>query len=372
MFDERRGRAGLLGCACNINPPDDTMPGGHAPALALIAAGFSFSIVAQVLAFTVLPVAGEILAPSPAASTTPFVLMLAGAALATFLASILPGRFGRRSAFALGASLGVAGAAMGACGIVAGQFAGLCLGAFWLNTAQGFGLFYRHAAASNTPSSGRAIAIVLGGASLAAVAAPAIMRVAQDIAGPLAPAAALIGAGMAQLCVLGIAVMLPPEIEVSDQERSWVADTRGFVVISGAAALTWLGMTFLMVSAPLLMAGCGLGLGAAASAISWHVLAMYAPAAAIGAAGYRPPEAPTVFAGLALLTLGCVAAHFQTTAAGFDLALIIGGCGWSLATLGATLWIHARGLPPRSLLALHDFGLFTGAICGALLAGVLV
>jgi len=79
-----------------------------------------------------------------------------------------------------------------------------------------------------------------------------------------------------------------------------------------------------------------------------------------------------VFGGLALLTLGCVAAHFQTTAAGFDLALIIGGCGWSLATLGATLWIHARGLPPRSLLALHDFGLFTDAICGALLAGVLV
>jgi hypothetical protein len=119
---------------------------------------------------------------------------------------------------------------------------------------------------------------------------------------------------MAQLCVLGIAVMLPREIEVSDQERSWVADTLGFVVISGAAALTWLGMTFLMVSASLLMAGCGLGLGAAASAISWHVLAMYAPAAAIGAARYRPPEAPTVFAGLTLLTLGCVAARFQTTA----------------------------------------------------------
>jgi hypothetical protein len=366
-----RGRAGLLACACDIDPPDDAAPSARAPVLALIAASFSFSIIAQVLAFAVLPLAGAILAPTPALSTVPFVLMLVGAAIATFPASILPGRFGRRSAFALGASLGIAGAAIGAWGIVAGQFAGLCLGAFWLGTAQGFGLFYRHAAASGTPSGARAIALVLGAASLAAVAAPAIVRVAQELAGPLAPAAALIGAGLAQLCVLSLAASLPAGIEVVEREQRWSADTRGFIIISAAATLAWLGMTLLMVGAPLLMAGCGLGLGAASSAISWHVLAMYAPAAAIGAIGWRPPEAPTVFVGLTLLTLSCVAARFQTTAAGFDLALISGGCGWSLATLGATLWIHARGAPPRALLALHDFGLFTGAICGALLAGAL-
>jgi hypothetical protein len=372
MFHEQRGRAGVLGCACDMDPPDDRMPSGRPPALAFIAAGFSFSIVAQVLAFTVLPLAGAILAPWPAASTAPFILMLAGAALATFPASVLPGQFGRRSAFALGASLGVAGAVIGAWGIAVGKFAGLCLGAFWLGTAQGFGLFYRHAAASNTPSGARAIAVVLGAASLAAAAAPAIIRVSQDLTGPLVPAAALIGAGLAQLCVLTLAMKLPTGIEALDKERNWSAGTRDFVVISGAAALAWLGMTFLMISAPPMMASCGLGLGAASSAISWHVLAMYAPAAALGATGWRPPHTPTMFAGLVLLTLGCMAAHVQTTGAGFDLALITGGCGWSLATLGATLWIHARGAPPRSLLALHDFGLFTGSICGALLAGVLI
>ncbi|HUI21200.1 MAG TPA: hypothetical protein VLZ74_09170 [Methylocella sp.] len=371
IFDKRRGRAGLLACACDIDPPDDTIPSGEAPTLALFAAGFGFSIVAQVLAFAVLPLAGAVLAPSPAASTAPFVLMLAGAALATFPASFLPGRFGRRSAFALGASLGVAGAAIGAWGIAAGQFAGLCLGAFWLGTAQGFGLFYRHAAATKTPSGARAIAIVMGAASVAAVAAPAVIRVAQDLAGPLAPAAALIGAGLAQICVLTLAGALPAGIEVLDVEQSWSGKTGLFVAISAAVALAWLGMTLLMVSAPLLMAGCGLGLGAASSAISWHVLAMYAPAAAIGVGGRRLPETQTVFAGLALLIMGGVASRFQTTAAGFDVALIIGGCGWSLATLAATLWIHRQGVPPRSLLAVHDFGLFAGAICGALLAGLL-
>jgi hypothetical protein len=304
MFHEPRGRAGLLGCACDIDPPDEGLPSGRPPALALMAVGFSFSIVAQVLAFSVLPLAGAILAPSPEASTAPFVLMLVGAALATFPASVLPGRFGRRSAFALGASLGVAGAVIGAWGIAAGQFTGLCLGAFWLGTAQGFGLFYRHAAASNTPSGARAIAIVLGAATLAAAAAPAIIHLAQDLAGALAPAAALIAAGLAQLCVLTLAVALPSGIEVVDQEQSWSADTRGFVVISGAAALAWLGMTLLMVSAPLMMAGCGLGLAGASSAISSHVLAMYAPAAAIGAMGWRPPATRTVFRGARALDAG--------------------------------------------------------------------
>ena len=118
------------------------------------------------------------------------------------------------------------------------------------------------------------------------------------------------------------------------------------------------------------MAGCGLGLGAASTGIAWHVLAMYAPAAIIGAAGWRPPAAATTYFGLALLTLGRVAASRQTIALGFDLALIIGGCGWSLTTLGATHWMHARGEPPRSLLALHDASLFAAAACGAVAAGV--
>lgn len=63
--------------------------------------------------------------------------------------------------------------------------------------------------------------------------------------------------------------------------------------------------------------------------------------------------------------------RMQTSAAGFDLALIIGGCGWSLATLGATQWVLARGAP-RWLLALHDFALFAAAVCGALAATAVV
>jgi hypothetical protein len=362
-----RSRAGLLSCACDFDVPDDAAADVGPRSLALIAAGFSFSVLGQALAFAALSIAGAILAPAPGMATAPVVLLLAGAAAATFPAAFLTGLFGRRSAFALGASLGVAGAALGAWGIASGHFAGLCLGAFWLGVAQGFGLFYRHAVGS----SARAAAIVLGSASLAAFAAPAVVAIARASAGPLAPAGALIGAGLAQLCVLALAAPLPPAVELGEAGRAGRPDPRGFALITAAAALAWFGMMALMAGAPLAMAGCGLGLGAASGAIAWHVLAMYAPAAAIGAAGWRLPAATVTISGLALLAAACLAAarlaRTQTGVLGFDLALIAGGCGWSLATLGATQWIHARGAP-RSLLALHDFALFAAAVCGALAA----
>ncbi|HTV32601.1 MAG TPA: hypothetical protein VME69_05805, partial [Methylocella sp.] len=215
-------------------------------------------------------------------------------------------------------------------------------------------------------------AVVMGGASLAAVAAPLIVRTAQDLAGPLAPAAALAGAGLMLLGAMAAAAALPGRIEVAGKESVWGASACDFAAMSVAVAVAWAGMTFLMACAPLLMEGCGLGLGASSSAISWHVLAMWAPAAVVGAGGWRLPAVPAVLGGLALVLLGCAVVRFQASVPGFDISLIIGGCGWSLATLGSTLWIHAQGVPPRLLLALHDLGLFAGAIGGVLVAGALI
>lgn len=357
-----RGRAGLLSCSCDFDPPDEDDRAGAA-SLGFVAAGFAFAILAQALAFAALPIAGVSLAPSGPLGALPLVAMLAGAATATFPAAFLTGLFGRRSAFALGASLGAAGAAIGAFGVHAGDFAALCLGAFWLGVAQGFGLFYRHAVGGGA----RAAAIVLGAGSLAAFAAPAIAALAREMAGPFAAAGALIGAGLAQLCVLALAAPLPPGVDLSERVRRPV-DRRLYGALTGAAALAWFGMMGLMAGAPLAMAACGLGLGAASGAIAWHLLAMYAPAAAIGALGLRPPAARLAFAGLGLLALACLALRAQTSAAGFDLVLVAGGVGWSLATLGATQWINAEGAPSRALLALHDFALFAAAALGALAA----
>ncbi|WP_395665832.1 hypothetical protein [Methylocella sp.] len=359
-----RGRAGLLGCSCDFDPPDEDAPPAGEAGLGFVAAGFAFAVLSQALAFAALPLAGAPLAPSRAAATLPVALLLAGAAVATFPASFLTGLFGRRSSFALGASLGVAGAAIGAWGVLAGVFAGLCLGAFWLGVAQGFGLFYRHAAGGG----GRGAMIVLGAGSLAALAAPSIAGFARETMGPLAAAGALIGAGLAQLVVLALAAPLPSGFE-DDAAAAQPAppDARLYALVTGAAALAWFGMMALMAGAPLAMVDCGLGLSAASGAVAWHLVAMYAPAGLVGALRLRAPPLKALGAGLCLLAFAGLLLRVQMSAQGFDLVLIGGGLGWSLATLGATLWLKREGVS-RLRLALHDFALFCGATLGALAA----
>ena len=54
--------------------------------------------------------------------------------------------------------------------------------------------------------------------------------------------------------------------------------------------------------------------------------------------------------------------------AGFTASLVMLAAGWSLATSGATLWLHDEAAPDRVMLGLHDGALFLAAIIGALAA----
>jgi hypothetical protein len=126
-------------------------------------------------------------------------------------------------------------------------------------------------------------------------------------------------------------------------------------------------MTGLMGATPVAMVGCGLS-GAVAGAVAWHVMAMYAPSLAIACLPGGPRPIPMAAAGLALLAAGTLAFALSRQAEGFSLAAALVGIGWSLATLGTTLWVHRDGQPSRWLLGLHDGALLGAALLGALAA----
>jgi MFS family permease len=363
-----RLRAGHLFCDCFAEAPasfgvrrngDRSVP--------KLAAAAGFSVLAQVLAISTIPVASAELAPNPSWFGVPYAAMLTGALLATFPASFLMDIFGRRAAFALGASLGLAGGLIAAWGIAWGQFAGLVLGSFWLGVAQGFGLYYRHAAALGNGV--RAIGFVLGSGCLASLIAPTLIALTEGKAGPLAPAADVFLAGVASLATLACSISLP-EVPL-EPTRIVVAPIshRDFVLATACGALAWFVMTALMGSAPILMIGCGMAAAAASTPIAWHLLAMYLPAAVATSAIEGIGGARLCLIGLVIAGIGATLAFTQTALWGFSLALIAAGCGWSLATLGATVWLHARGHPSRAVLATHDFCLFSAAIGGALVTG---
>jgi MFS family permease len=372
-------RAGRLACFCPPGAPSpgavglDGEAGRWSPGVATLAVGFALSVLSQSLTLGVLPLAGRLLAPSPNWMSAPYIAMLLGAALATFPASFLLDAFGRRAALALGASLGVAGGLIMAWALIHNLFPPFCLGAFWLGVAQGFSLFYRHEAALGSSAGGRARAalIVFGCGALAGLLGPGLAYlVAQNVPSELFAATAL-AAAATQVLVLILAVMTTaraPILPGVAKRAEAAPDWRAFAAPSAIAALAWFGMTAAMVAAPGAMAGCGIATPAVFSAVSWHVIAMYAPAFFAGALARRIGAELTAALGLALIAGAWALEIFANDTWRFASALIVVAVGWSLATAGASLRLYGRANPSRAMLAAHDALLFLAAIGGAIAA----
>jgi MFS family permease len=369
-------RAGRLACFCPPGAPTHgiALDGDRwSPGVATLAAGFALSVLSQSLALGVLPLAGRLLAPNPHYMAAPYIAMLLGAATATFPASFLLDAFGRRAALALGASLGVAGGLVMAWALTVNLFAPFCLGAFWLGVAQGFSLFYRHEAALGATGTSRARSglIVFGSGALAGLAGPALAFEVARIAPAELFAATALAAALTQVLVLALAVfatarapVLPHHFAKAEAKPDW----RAFIGPSFIAALAWFGMTAAMVAAPGAMAGCGIGAPIVFSAISWHVVAMYAPAFFTGFFARRLGALATAALGLALIAVAWAIEGAANDYWRFASALIVVAIGWSFATAGASLRLYAKANPSRGMLAAHDALLFLSAIAGAMAA----
>ncbi|WP_428032700.1 MFS transporter [Ancylobacter sp.] len=374
--DAEAARAGRLGCAC---PEDGPRPLRRSLGAGRLAGGFALVVLAQALTLGVLPLAGAMLAPRPALAALPLAAFLLGAALASLPASLLLDTFGRRAAFALGASLGVAGGLVAAYGMMLGAFPMLVLGAVWLGAAQGFGMFYRHAAAFGADAGmrGGALARLIGAGALAGLLGPLLAGAAEEAFAPYTFAGTLILAALAQLGALGFAVLLPqarfshaeltvdamPAIDAPATPLAW----RGLVLPTLLGALAWAAMTSAMAGAPLALAGCGLSVPLISGVVAWHVVAMYAPALAGGVLARWMGAAPLALLALAL----CIGASFAVTqaidAAAIGVAFLAVGAGWALANLATTLVLHGGGRPSRAQLGVHDGVLLLAALAGVLL-----
>lgn len=360
-------RAGRLTCLCE-EPPAVDEPGADRQGTALLAIAFALSVLAQVLTLTVLPLAGLSLAPSGAWAAVPYAAFYTGAALASLPASLLLDAFGRRAAFSLGASLGIAGGLILAWSVTQWHFEGTVLGAFWLGIASGFSLFYRHAAAPGGKRPG-AVLLIFGAASLAGLAAPTVASLAEAIGAPIPFVGMASAAALAHVGSLAATAALPHRWRRTYQERTEdpPAKLRDIVRPSLIGALAWFVMTALMGATPIAMVGCGLS-EAVPGTIAWHVIAMYAPSLALAGLSSAIRPVWLTLAGCVLLAGAVTAFMVSASTAGFTLSAALLGGGWSLATMGTTLQTHAAS-PSRWLLGLHDGALLCGALAGALAVG---
>ncbi|MFG1479682.1 hypothetical protein V5F53_13630 [Xanthobacter sp. V4C-4] len=366
-------RAGMLVCVCDpqFDPPANDNGPKAIPTLGL-ALGFAFAVLAQTVASAALPLAGAMLAPAGQGgdwphATWPFAAMLLGAALASFPASFLRDAFGRRTGFALGASLGIAGGALLAAALLRQQFAWACLGALWLGMAQGFSFFYRHEAAAASGRPTAATAGVLAGGVLAALAGPTLAGFAESLAAPFFLVGAAGLAALAHALSLGVAVTLAPDPPPVFRPKA-LAPLQVIVGPTLLGGLAWFGMSLIMSGAPLALVGCGIGEAAVFGFIALHVAAMYAPAVPLALLGDRVPPLVLALVGLALVA-AALPLQLMGSAQAITVALVAVGAGWAVATVGCTGWLYRGGRPSRLALALHDGALFSCAILGAVAGG---
>ncbi|MDR9455759.1 MAG: MFS transporter, partial [Spiribacter sp.] len=116
--------------------------------VAILASGQALFLMTAVTVMTLSGMVGQQLSPNPVLATLPVALMQVGTLTATFPASLLMKRIGRRAGFMIGAGGGgVAGAGLAAYGIAEGSFVLFNLGNLLLGIYQAFAMYYRFAAA---------------------------------------------------------------------------------------------------------------------------------------------------------------------------------------------------------------------------------
>ncbi|MFW5832962.1 MAG: MFS transporter, partial [Pseudomonadota bacterium] len=109
-----------------------------------------------------------------------------------------------------------------------------------------------------------------------------------------------------------------------------------FVVALASAAVGQSVMSFLMVSTPLAMIGCGHAFTDATFVIQWHVIAMFAPSFVTGQLIQRFGVERIIVTGAAL-NLACVAVNVSgLDVAHFWLGLVLLGVGWNFMFVGGT------------------------------------
>jgi MFS family permease len=325
--------------------------------------------------------AGYALAPDKTLSTLPATAYVLGGACAAFPASMYMKRVGRRLGFLSGGMLGIAGALIATFAVAQASFPLLCAGHFLLGGYNGFGQYFRFAAADTAPPDfkAKAISLVMAGGLLGGIVGPELTKLTIDAASTtyLATYASLIlytGAAMAIVSFLSIPAAVEAGSHAPARSLAAVAAQPKFMVAVMVAALGYAVMNFLMTATPLAMRFCGHPYGASAGVITAHVTAMFAPSFVTGSLIKRFGVLRVVLAGV-----GCLFACIGVALSGqlitnFWTALVLLGIGWNFTYIGGTTLLTQAYRPSEKAKAqgANEMTIFTVQAISAFSSGVLV
>lgn len=310
---------------------------------------------------------GNSLTTHKSLATLPFALMFLTQMTTAIPASFFMGKVGRQKGFMTGAMLGLSGAVLTTGGIIGTNFSLFCSGIVFIGAFNGFGQYYRFAAAevaSETYRS-RAISYVLAGGIVAAFVGPNLANWSrQMLAAEFAGSYACLG-GLYLLSFLVVALLHIPRPESISAEQDvrpliTVVAQRPFMVAVFSAMVAYGAMNFIMIATPLAMQADTHSFSDTAFVIQWHVFGMYAPSFFTGHLIRRFGTANVMLAGIILIGF-CVGINLSGSAVvHFWGGLLLLGLGWNFLFIGATALLTETYLSAEKTKAqaLNDFLVF--------------
>lgn len=344
----------------------------------LLASSQAMMLSAIVMSMALAAILGSSLAPDKSLATLPVAVMVIGTAIASLPAAMLMRRFGRRTGFLIGATLGVAGSAVAAFGLQQHSFQLFVLGHLLLGSYQGFANYYRFAAAEAVDPAhvGKAISWVVAGGVIAAFLGPQLGQWGRDwfVSG------LFVGSYLAQaaLSVIALALLACVRLKPVVVAAGGVARPLREILAQPALRASVLGvavgyavMIMVMTATPLAMLGCGLSATSVTPVIQWHVVGMFAPSFFTGSLIKRHGAPRIMQIGFVLLLVHVAIALLGVEFLHFLSALILLGVGWNFAFIGGTALLTQTYRPSEQLKvqAINEFSIFGLVALATLSAG---
>ncbi len=323
---------------------------------------------------------GRDLADRALLATVPLGLQFLAMTLTAMPASLLMQRIGRARGFLVAAVLGIAGAALATWAILETSYLGFCLASVLLGAFNGFGQFYRFAAAEAVTEilRSRAISWVLAGGIVAGFLGPNIAAWTRELLPALFAGSYAVLAGLYLVSLLAAAVMtipVPTAAERAHRGRALATIVRQprFALAVAAATVGYGVMNLLMTATPLAMDLHGYAFADTAFVIQWHVLAMFVPSFFTGSLIHRWGVYRVIAAG-ALMVLAAVAINLAGHTQWHFWAALIGlGVGWNFLFIGGTTLLTESYAPEERAKCqrFNDMVVFGTVTVTALGSGVL-
>lgn len=343
----------------------------------------SINLTTAVMSVTMSAIVGSALAPTAILSTVPYGFQFLFVMLATYPASKLMSKIGRKKSFILGSLPLALSGCIGFFAVENQNFLMLVISHSALGLYISFANFNRFAATDNVDQKlkAKAISLVVAGGVIAAAVGPTLTEILRDLGGfalfSLCYASFI---GLAALSLL-IAICLPKDLFVTKEEQNKkIASGQGkdlyttpIVIAMAVAALGYGIMNLLMIQASMHMKHTHESFSDVRLAIQWHVFAMFAPSFFTGNIIQKIGIKNTICTGLFIL-LGCTVLNTgASNYAVLSLSLILLGLGWNLTYVGGgallsqslqdhPFAIQMQGKNDLAIAILATIGAFTPAL----------